>query len=39
MNAGSKNYEIDLSNQQSGTYTYQIDYNGKKYQGKFQLCH
>jgi len=39
MNAGSRNYEIDLNSQLSGTYAYQIDYNGKQYQGKFQLYH
>lgn len=34
--AGSSDFKIDLSNQLCGTYVYLIDYNGKKYQGKFQ---
>lgn len=36
INAGSMNFEIDLSNQICGTYIYQIDYNNKRYEGKFQ---
>jgi len=33
---GDSDFEIDMSLQNAGMYAYPIEYNGKKYQGKFQ---
>jgi len=34
--SGNSDFEIDMSLQNAGIYAYKIEYNGKKYQGKFQ---
>jgi len=36
LSAGYSSFDYDFKNRVNGIYTYEINYNGKKYQGKFR---